>query len=322
MRTALVAMAVVLATAGAPAVVASDMTPSAPPERAAPIRETLSTDGLTIEVVDITPRFLDFYAAASGVADADERFAIWQARYGFAAVPPGAQGEVIARRLLDEAWPRYGQAAGDLSRPITPDPLEVLSRIAALLELEGDFTMRLNLYVGGFEGNAFTASHEGVPVVALPVEIAQEQRRLLAYHEFTHAVHQATAGLSGGWERSIAQTMISEGLAMHVARELAPGLPDAAYVEFTPGWLARAEAREEAIVSGVLPYLEHSDADAVFRFTMGQGPGGLEREAYYAGWRVVQRLRDEGMSLADIARIPESDMAETAARALDRLIER
>ena len=53
---------------------------------------------------DLSPRFLDFYAAAQG-ATPDARFGIWKDRYDFAAVPPTPQGDAIARKLLDAAWP-------------------------------------------------------------------------------------------------------------------------------------------------------------------------------------------------------------------------
>lgn len=53
-----------------------------------PAARTEHTDGsLKLTVVDVSPRFLDFYAVARE-ADADARWALWDRRYGFAAVPP------------------------------------------------------------------------------------------------------------------------------------------------------------------------------------------------------------------------------------------
>lgn len=56
---------------------------------------------LTIRTTDLTPRFLDFYRAAGqpGVGP-EERWALWRERYGFAAVPPTAQGMAMARREI------------------------------------------------------------------------------------------------------------------------------------------------------------------------------------------------------------------------------
>jgi len=42
--------------------------------------------------------------------------------------------------------------------------------------------------------------------------------------------------------------------------------------------------------------------------TIGPGPAGLEREAYYAGWLVVGDWLAHGMSFSEIARIPEKEM--------------
>jgi uncharacterized protein YjaZ len=139
-------------------------------------------------------------------------------------------------------------------------------------------------------------------------------------HEFTHAVHMQLAGLGGGWERSIAATIIQEGLAVHVAREVAPGRPLTDYIEYRPGWWAEAEARKSAILRDVLPVLASADGDTVYRFTMGNGPAGLEREAYAAGYWVIEHLRAGGMSLGDIARIPEAEMSTVARAAIEAMI--
>ena len=56
------------------------------------------------------------------------------------------------------------------------------------------------------------------------------------------------------------------------------------------------------------------------RFTMGKGPSGIEREAYYAGWLVVGYWLDRGMTFADIARIPEQEMPDRVAEAIDALL--
>ena len=50
------------------------------------------------------------------------------------------------------------------------------------------------------------------------------------------------------------------------------------------------------------------------RFTMGKGPSGLEREAYYAGWLVVGYWLEHGTTFAEIARIPEAEMPKAGRR--------
>jgi len=61
-----------------------------------------------LEIVNRVDGFRRFYAkAAVSPLDADARYALWKREGGTAAVPPGPDGEAMARRLLDAAWPRY-----------------------------------------------------------------------------------------------------------------------------------------------------------------------------------------------------------------------
>jgi hypothetical protein len=136
----------------------------------------------------------------------------------------------------------------------------------------------------------------------------------------THAVHIATAGLSGSWERSIAETIVQEGLAMHVAQTVAPGRDVRAYIEHKEGWYDAAMAKSDAILRGLLPELDKSDSPTVFRYTLGTGNTGTEREAYVAGWLVVGELLKEGRSFPDIARVPSADMAKLVRTTIERML--
>lgn len=265
---------------------------------------------LKLTVFDVSPRFLDFYAAARD-ADADTRWALWDRKYGFAAVPPTPEGRELARTLLDGAWARYPAALPAIQAgagAMQPQPIPVLRELAALLEFDEPFEMDVWTFVGGFEMNAFAFASEGRPAVAIPLEMNPEERELVLRHEMAHAVHMRTAGLSGGWERSIAQTVISEGLAMHAAKALVPGREDREYIEHRPGWFAESMAKAPLILKGLEPMLEASDSDTVFRFTMGQGTTGTEREAYVAGWVVIDELLRQGRTLPELARVRSEDM--------------
>jgi hypothetical protein len=125
-----------------------------------------------LEVVDLTPRFLAFYEAAAGDRAGPER--CWQEGYGFAAVPPTPQGRELARRLLDQAWDRYPEVMDRIragAAGLQPAPLPVLERVAALLDCPA-VAVRLVVFVGFLEGNAFGYGHEGRPTVCIPVEQA------------------------------------------------------------------------------------------------------------------------------------------------------
>jgi hypothetical protein len=290
----------------------------------APAKLSTLTDGqLTVDVVDLSPRFLAWYAAAKHVGDADARFKLWQDLYGFAAVPPGALGETMSRRLVDGAWPRYGSAVAAAeagAAGMQPQPLAILHRVAEVLGVNAPVHIQLITYIGGFEDNAFTF-RGALPTVAIPLESSPGARERMLAHEGTHAIHMEVARLSGGWERSVAATMLQEGLAMHVTREVFPGLPVETYVSAAPGWWKGSQAKERVILQDLRGKLAASDSASVASVTLDVAPAsGLNREAYYGGWRVVEQLRKDGLSLAEIARIPEADMPAKVGRAVDELL--
>lgn len=275
-----------------------------------PLDPVTETQGdVTLTTRDLSLRFLDFYQAARD-ADPDARFAIWQERYGFAAVPPTPDGDKIARRLLDDAWPRYEAALPVIeagAAGMTPRPIDVAVRVAGALAARGPLKIGFIAYVGGFETNAFTNSGPDGPVVAAPIEMDPEARALILPHEMTHAVHALTAGLSRGYERTLGRVVFEEGLAMRVTQRLQPGRQDYAYVgEKT--WFQQAMSRRRQIMAALKPVLTARDSASVFKFTTGRGATGLEREAYIAGWLAVGRLMEEGASLPKLARLAEADL--------------
>lgn len=280
-----------------------------------------------ITVKDLTPKFLTFYRAAKAdpALTADQRFALWKKDYGFAAVPPTPEGDAIARKLLDSAWPKYpeyiarieGGAAG-----LRPDPRETLDRIVALLKPGKSFQLTLIAYVGAFEGNAFTMGQNGEPIVAIPVEQSEDERGPVMTHEFVHAVQIGMGSMSGGWIRTVGETVLAEGLAMRATQHLYPDLPVSRLVEMPsePGWLGRADQARDKILRDVRGVLASEKSEDVFRYTMGTAPAGFDREAYYAGWAVVGYWLAHGMSYADIARIPERDAPARVGAAIDALL--
>jgi hypothetical protein len=279
----------------------------------------------TITVKDLTPKFLAFYGAAQNRhANADERFALWKREYDFAAVPPTPDGEAMARRLLDAAWPRYPGVLARIEKGaagIEPKPDDTLRRVVVELQPDQAVQIKLLAYVGALDGNAFTTrGNDGVPVVALPVEQSPEERGPIMAHEFTHAVQIAMGSMSGGWVRTIGETALAEGLAAHVAARLYPQRAAASFIEIEPGWLARCDARRRRILEDVRTAAVSDKSEDVMRFTMGTGPAGVEREAYYAGWLVVGHWLRQGMTPAEIARIRERDAPTRVAAAITQML--
>jgi hypothetical protein len=279
---------------------------------------------VSLTVVDLTPKFLRFYAAASkpGVTE-PERWRLWNELYGFAAVPPTPEGKRMARSMLDQAWPRFASALPEIRKgvdAIHPPPTGTLQQVADLLAATVPIRARLVAAVGDFEGNDFTApGKEGIPTVA--VEVEDPEAGLKLAHEFTHVVEAEQSGVSLDWTRSIAQTIFVEGFAMRATQALQPGKPDAQYVgEVSPNWFARCTDLRQEILRDLRPHLTNSDSDTVMRYTMGKGGAGVEREAYYAGWLVVGDLLQAGWTFPKLARVQESEMAPLVDASLGRLL--
>ncbi len=278
-----------------------------------------------VTVLDLTPKFLAFYDSAKILnADPDQRWQLWRQLYNFAAVPPTPFGEELARRLLDSAWVRYPAAISIIRRGaqglgVSPDT--VLREVTRLLGCGNHVRVRLTVFVGGFEGNAFSLrAPDGMPNVALPVEAGDPARSMI--HEFTHAVHRdGCATFKSGYGGSLAELVITEGLAMRVVEKLLPGHTANYYTHAAPGWLEDAAARRDSILRGVRERLEHRGDSTWERFTFGTGVAGLPREAYYVGWEVVgAMLTRMHMSFHSVATTPPAEYSELVRPVIDSLL--
>lgn len=274
-----------------------------------------------VQLVDLTPRFIAFYDSASArPTSADQRWALWKRLDGFAAVPPTPFGDSLARKVLDSAWPRYAAAMPTIRRGpaalgVRPDSL--LALITSTLGCGADVRIRLVTFVGGFEDNAFAfSSPDGTPAIAVPIEGHEPARAMV--HEFTHAAHRSRgcADIRDGYDQTLAELVISEGLAMRMVDRLFPNRPPTYSIIASQSWLDSAEAKAPEILRGLRPHLaEHGVAQ---RFTFGRGTTGISREAYYAGWVVVGALLDNGMSPHDIATTPADRLPALAASGIER----
>ncbi|HEX7002656.1 MAG TPA: hypothetical protein VF168_00505 [Trueperaceae bacterium] len=278
----------------------------------------------TLEVLDLSPRFLQFYAdAVAKDLDPENRWELWKSVYGFAAVPPTPAGQVRARQLLDEAWDRYPTELDRIRRGaegLSPEPSHELHRVAELLECETDAKLRVIVFVGGFEGNPFVADIEGMTTLSLPIEQSPEERAFMLPHEVTHVIHGINAGMAMTWERSIARIVMEEGLATRVTEKLIPGHEAERYTtDHDPELYELCTANESEILDSVRTCLHTSDSATVERFTMGAGAAGLSRTAYYAGWRVVGALTAAGWSLASLSKVPEARIPAVIDSGLDLL---
>ena len=139
-----------------------------------------------IEIKNFVPKFLNFYNKAVG-CDGETRFELWKTHYGFAAVPPGEEGALLAKRLLEAAWEQYEKVIPFLEQ-WSPDSEKIqqnLSEIKRVLEYNESVDVVLIFFVGAFDGNAFAAPYgENRVAVCLPIENGENQITIV--HELTH----------------------------------------------------------------------------------------------------------------------------------------
>ena len=264
-----------------------------------------------VELLNLVPKFLAFYQMANkSDIDKEKRWTLWEKHYNFAAIPPGEEGKIIARNLLDGAWNTYSEHLIMLENwePNLEKVKEYLTKVKKLLGYDQPINLVVVYFVGGFENNPFVAPFdENRLALCLPIENGESD--ILLSHELTHIVHSHTANLTADWERTIGSTILQEGLATQVSRFLVPGEPTELYIEHTKGWLESCYKNKSDIITGILPYLEDSSSEVVTTFTFGNGTTNREREAYFVGWEIVQYLLGEGVTFKEMASIQEKDIS-------------
>lgn len=261
-------------------------------------------------MLNLVPKFLSFYHLANkpGV-DEEKRWALWGEHYNFAAVPPGEEGRRIARNLLGAAWESYADHLSFIEnwKPDLEIVRDSLIKVKALLGYDQPIDLVVVYFVGGFENNPFVAPFDEERLaLCLPIENGDSD--IILAHELTHIVHTQTANLTAEWERTIASTILQEGLATQVSKFLVPGHQDELYIEHKKGWLHSCKENKAEIINGIFPFLDDASSKSVTMFTFGNGTTNHEREAYYVGWEIVYFLLAQGVTFKDIAIVQEKNI--------------
>ena len=263
----------------------------------------------TVEVKDISPRFLDFFQTAiDEKATPDQRWQLWKEKYDFAAVPPIAAGQAMAREQLDDAWPKYQAVLPRLragAGGIVPNPHRKLDELVSLLEPTEGGRIQLTTFVGTFHRSAFASGKiDGIWRIAIPLEDSDLDHALDMTHEMTHAVQRS----SGHWEgQTVGGAIFSEGLAMRTTEKLNSGYEPYIYTASTPEWLHDCQAKLPEVFRDLGGHLNDAGAEAVSKFTIAKGATGLNREVYCAGWFIVGRLLEQERSYSDLAGLTQGD---------------
>jgi hypothetical protein len=253
----------------------------------------------TVQVVDLSQKFLDFYETAVRLnATPDERWKLWKEKYDYAGVPPIPAGQQMAREQLGATWSKYPASVERIRRGaagLTPSPQERLDEVARLLGADLPAHIRLIAFVGAFHKNAFSSGlKDGMWTISIPLEDSDQDHALGMTHEFTHAVQMQLGSWNG---QSVASQIFAEGFAMRVTERLNPGFPTQSYTGGSAEWMQQCEARLPQILSDLNQQLGDKGAEALSRFTVGAGAAGLDREVYCAGWSLENCSRTERHSL-------------------------
>lgn len=276
-----------------------------------------------LDIDNRVDKFEAFYRDAKARAlDPGARFKLWQEGGGLAAVPPGPDGDAMARKLLDAAWDKYPALIpklGALEKTAEETAREMFARNNNILGTANEpIHGRLILYVGQFDNNAFTMpSMDGKPATVL-ASIENADLKIVLAHELTHAIHLQLANVKNSFGAPLGETIFLEGLAMHTAQRAVPGLPDAVYTEMPGdhGWFQTCQARKDAVMKATLPDLARSGRVIALKYTFGQGNTGMQREAYCAAWFAMGKLIESGKTLPQLARIPEDQMVSVVRTAM------
>ena len=269
----------------------------------------------TIHVINLVDRFLHFYKESQKVDDVKEKFAIWKEQYGFAAVPPGEEGEEVAWTFFKNVYSEYENALPSIES-FAPDTVlvqDILKEIKEVLDYRASMEFTVLYFVGFFENNAFLAPLEdGSLALCLPIENqnSEDRYRITLAHELTHLVHGKMLGVGGNWIRPLSFLILQEGLAMKMSQAFTGSLEELDCLTLDRNWYNECLDLKKEIVGGMLSYLTDDNHETLFRFTMGEGVTKHSREAYFLAWLLFEKCLKEGMTLKQLATISVEESKE------------
>jgi len=307
-------------------------------------------------IINLIPEFL----AARAAADRDAAYrdylerhrqvlgAYWH-NYVLDLDSPHA-AEVISRALAADRR--------DLLRLVGEADLEalaadVMSRAVGVLELDQEVDVYLTVGVGAANAAELVVGGRGVVIVCLEhftgqpnpdtygLGLAPDVLPLWIAHEIAHTVRYTSPTSRSDLKRLVAEVggeydywdtgsratlrelLLNEGVAVHAAREVAPGLPDEEYLGFTRRQYRRMRELEAFLFRAVEPDLDRAGLGLRLRFLSGgvspaarlaQGRVLPERSGYYIGARMAEPLvAERGVAVAVRAAAAEFDAAGARA---------
>lgn len=240
---------------------------------------------------------VDEYLALALLSDPESRRQAWKRDY------ETAHGDVFDVYYRSWSSPGLrGRGADDVPL-IAPDVRRLEKRAISLARwTEREFRHRgllteldLVLMVGNHTSNGWVAELDGRQSLFLALEFLGDPPfdSLLVSHEALHVAHLRSG--AADWPEDVGTSLIQEGLATAVSRELRLGLSESSYLWFDDhhdSWVKNCAESERAIATVVLEDLATSaDVPRVKGlFAANSQTGALpSRSGYWLGDRLAQR---------------------------------
>lgn len=191
------------------------------------------------------------------------------------------------------------------------------------LLLETSVNLKIVYFIGFFENNPFVSTDEsGNICLCLPVEthIDKTIEKIRFYHELTHIFHAQICHIDFTYQRSLAFLIIQEGIALQMSKKMVPGFETDSYVSHQKGWYNEMKDNHKPIFQEIKSHTTEDSSDILYKYTMGQGSTGHEREAYYVGWCLVGRLLEEGYTFLDLMLLDEHESNVLVDKYIDKLM--
>lgn len=259
----------------------------------------------TIELINLVPKFVTFLEKSKKIQTMDGKWELWKTEYNFAAIPPTEAALVQAKLDFVRVYQKYLTFEHQIKEFYNDEETIKTCILALRNKLDTNCIMDIKIvyFVGFFENNPFvTTDANGKLCVCLPIEnnSDEEFQRIQLYHELTHIYHSELSNTPFLYERPLSFLILQEGLALRMSEQMVPGHADSKYVSHQSGWYEKIDRYRNNVISGIIPDIHKKGTETLYKYTMGKGNTGYEREAYYIGWILVGKMLDNGYSFREL----------------------
>ncbi len=263
---------------------------------------------MTVKLDNLAETFLNFWELAKDTL-VSEQIVLWEKHYA------EQHHEILAyeKRYNDlkvpwaEVFSRYPEVVPNIRKisvGAEPAIAESVGKCAAVLGA-AEPSGRHIVLVGRFISNAWADTFEGAPTCFYALELIPDldTLALMVVHETAHTLHFGLSGLPVDG-KTVAETLLLEGLATMTSAVAVPGLKDEDYLwpgyetttagQKVDAWLANCAAQLPELKRQLLSDLDETDPAILGRyFSAGikhRHPQTPVRAGYAVGYWLVEQL--------------------------------